>query len=136
MPAELEALESSVTSVLDRLAALPLPELIADLRETIRGIDTLVTSPDTVGAVAALNQAAVRLQALLQTLDQRVGPLFVQAQSTLASADGLVGANSQARYDLDALLKELTGAARSIRVLADYLERHPEALLRGKAGAR
>jgi paraquat-inducible protein B len=32
------------------------------------------------------------------------------------------------------MLKELAGAARSIRVLADYLERHPEALLRGKPG--
>ncbi len=70
------------------------------------------------------------------TLDQRVGPLFVQAQSTLASADGLVGAKSQARYDLNALLKELTDAARSIRVFADYLERHPEALIRGKAGTQ
>lgn len=136
VPAQLEALEASVTAVLGKLAALPLPELIDDLRQTIRGIDTLVTSSDTVGAVAALNQAAVRLQALLETLDQRIGPLFVQAQSALASADALVGANSQARYDLDALLKELTGAARSIRLLADYLERHPEALLRGKAGAQ
>ena len=32
------------------------------------------------------------------------------------------------------MLKELAGAARSIRVFADYLERHPEALLRGKSG--
>jgi hypothetical protein len=31
------------------------------------------------------------------------------------------------------LLKELTGAARSIREFANYPERHPEALLRGKA---
>jgi paraquat-inducible protein B len=29
-------------------------------------------------------------------------------------------------------LRELSDAARSLRVLADYLERHPEALLRGK----
>jgi paraquat-inducible protein B len=31
-------------------------------------------------------------------------------------------------------MQELTRAARSIRVFADYLERHPEALLRGKSG--
>jgi paraquat-inducible protein B len=36
--------------------------------------------------------------------------------------------------DLASALTELAGAARSIRVFADYLERHPEALLRGKAG--
>jgi paraquat-inducible protein B len=136
VPAQLEALTGSVTAVLSKLAALPLPELVDDLRRTVQGIDALITSPDTRGAIAALNQTAVRLEALIGTLDQRVGPLFVQAQSTLAAADGLVGANAPLRYDLNALLKELTGAARSIRVFADYLERHPEALLRGKAGAQ
>ena len=136
IPAQLEALEASVTGVLSKLAALPLPDLVADLRRTIQSVDALVSSPDTGQAVAALTQAAVRLQSLLGTLDQRLGPLFVQAQSTLASADGLVGAKSQARYDLNALLKELTGAARSIRVFADYLERHPDALIRGKTGVQ
>jgi paraquat-inducible protein B len=132
VPAQMEALTASVTSVLSKLAALPLPELVDDLRRTVQGIDSLVTSPDTRGTIAALNQSAVRLEALIGTLDQRVGPFLIQAQSTLASADGVVGANSQMRYDLNAVLKELTGAARSIRVFADYLERHPEALLRGK----
>ena len=113
VPAELEALEASVTGVFTKLAALPLPELVGDLRRTIQSVDGLVNS-----------------------FDQRVGPLFVQAQSTLASADGLVGAKSQASYDLNALLKELTGAARSIRVFADYLERHPDALIRGKTGVQ
>jgi paraquat-inducible protein B len=136
VPAQLEALTASVTTVLDKLAALPLPALVDDLRRTIQGIDAVVASPDVQRAVAALNQSAVRLEALLGTLDQRVGPLFVQAQSTLAAADGLVGANAPLRYDLNALLKELTGAARSIRVFADYLERHPDALLRGKTGAQ
>jgi paraquat-inducible protein B len=32
------------------------------------------------------------------------------------------------------MMKELRSAARSIRVLTDYLERHPEALIRGKSG--
>jgi paraquat-inducible protein B len=136
VPAQMEALEASVTTVLGKLAALPLPELIDDLRATVQGIDTLVTSPETVGTVAALNQTAVRLGGLAATLDGQLGPLLTQTQSTLASADGLVGANSQARYDLNTLLKELTGAARSIRVFTDYLERHPDALIRGKTGAQ
>ena len=136
VPAQLEALEASVTAVLRKLAALPLPELLADLRGTIQSVDALVSSPDTGQAVAALTQAAVRLEGLIGTLDQRLGPLFVQAQSTLASADGLVGADAPLRYDMNALLKELTGAARSIRVFADYLERHPDALIRGKTGVQ
>jgi paraquat-inducible protein B len=32
------------------------------------------------------------------------------------------------------MFRELAAAARSVRLVADYLERHPEALLKGKAG--
>lgn len=85
----------------------------------------------------------------MQTLDTEVGPLvsslkttsdaageaMVQARKTLASAENLTGEQSQLRYDLNALFDELTRAARSFRVLADYLETHPDALIRGKAGA-
>ena len=39
VPAELEALEASVTAVLNKLAALPLPALIDDLRQTVQGLD-------------------------------------------------------------------------------------------------
>jgi paraquat-inducible protein B len=136
VPAQLEALEASVTTVLNKLAALPLPQLVDDLRQTVQGIDSVVNSADTKQAITALSQAATRLDNLIGTLDQRLEPLFVQAQATLAAADGMVGANAPLRYDLNSLLKELTGAARSIRLFADYLERHPDALIRGKAGAQ
>jgi paraquat-inducible protein B len=136
VPGDLEAMTASVTTTLTKLATLPLPELVDDLRRTIQSVDGLVTSPDTKQAVTALTQAAVRLEALIGTLDQRVGPLFAQAQSTLAAANGMVAADAPLRYDMNALLKELTGAARSIRVFADYLERHPDALIRGKTGAQ
>ena len=135
VPTQLEVLTASVTGVLNKLAALPLPELVADLRTTVQGINTLVASPDTKETVAGLRQSTAHLQALLGTLDQQVGPLLTKADTTLGSANSLVGRDSQLRYDVGDLLKELTGAARSIRVFADYLQRHPEALLRGKGGA-
>ena len=136
VPTQLEVLTASITGVLNKLAALPLPELVADLRTTVQGINTLVASPDTKETVAGLRQSRDHLQALLGTLDQQLGPLLTRADSTLASANSLVGQDSQLRYDVGDLMKELTGAARSIRVFADYLQRHPEALLRGKGGAQ
>jgi paraquat-inducible protein B len=33
-------------------------------------------------------------------------------------------------------MQEVSGAARAVRVLAEYLERHPEALIQGKGGGR
>ncbi len=47
----------------------------------------------------------------------------------------VLGNNPTAGNDLARTLVELKDAARSIRVLADTLERHPEALLRGKQEA-
>jgi paraquat-inducible protein B len=134
IPTEIEVLTASVTGVLDKLAGLPLEDLVADLRNTVQSINALASSDDTRQTVAALSEAAVGLQALVAKLDQQLGPLLSQARSTLAAAEGLVGADSQTRYDVSAMLRELTSAARSIRVFADYLERHPEALIRGKAG--
>ncbi len=136
VPTQLEVLTASVTGVLSKVAALPLPELIADLRTTLQDVDNLVASPDTKQTVAGLRESATRLQGLLGTIEQRLGPLLTRADSTLASTNALVGQNSQLRYDLGDLMRELTSAARSIRVFADYLERHPEALLRGKAGGQ
>jgi paraquat-inducible protein B len=46
----------------------------------------------------------------------------------MASTDGEIG------NELYNALAEITAAARSIRVMSEYLERHPEALIKGKAG--
>jgi paraquat-inducible protein B len=130
VPSEIDALTASASGILTELAALPLKELVQDLRSTVQNVDALVSSPQTAETLEALKVTATNLQ----TVVQQLGPLLDQAQGTLASADAMVGANSQTRYDLDSMLKELAGAARSIRVLTDYLERHPEALIRGKPG--
>jgi paraquat-inducible protein B len=57
---------------------------------------------------------------------------LASATKTLDSADKVIAPNQDLGPDLGATLNEVSRAARSIRVLADYLERHPEALLRGK----
>ena len=59
---------------------------------------------------------------------------LVSARGALDSANTLVEPNSVLSQQLDSTLQEVSGAARSLRVLADYLERHPEALIRGKKG--
>jgi paraquat-inducible protein B len=134
VPSELQALSASVNNVLTQLSSMPLGELVQDLRTTIQSINQLASSPAAGETLDALKLSAIDLQTLMRSLDQQLGPLMRQAQGTLASAEAIVGPESQTRYDLDSLLKELAGAARSIRVFADYLERHPEALLRGKPG--
>ena len=51
-------------------------------------------------------------------------------------ASGFVGKDAPAQQELRDTLQEVTRAARSLRILTDYLERHPESLIRGKAEDR
>jgi len=58
---------------------------------------------------------------------------LASADTLLKNADTTVlGRNAPVQQDLRDALQEITLAARSLRVLADYLDRHPESLLRGK----
>lgn len=79
------------------------------------------------------------VRALTEKLDREVRPLsdsakatMEQAMSTLRAAESLIGEDSHTRYNLDTTLEELAAAARSIRQMAEYLEQHPDALLKGK----
>ncbi len=59
---------------------------------------------------------------------------LVSARGALDNANKLIQPDSVLDAELGSTLQEVSRAARSLRVLADYLERHPEALLRGKTG--
>jgi len=59
---------------------------------------------------------------------------LVSARVTFEDASDLIEPNSVLGQQLDGTLQEVSGAARAIRLLADYLERHPESLIRGKQG--
>jgi paraquat-inducible protein B len=79
------------------------------------------------------------LVALNGTLKQVNGQTLPQFNSTLEGVKQTVGSANQAlspdsplQQNLSGTLEELQRAARSLRVLTDYLSVHPEALLRGR----
>jgi paraquat-inducible protein B len=105
-----------------------------------------VRLPTTPGQLEAVEASLVNIikridkipfEAIGQDLRKAIGELdhtLVSARGTLDSANTLIEPNSVLGQQLDSTLQEVGGAARSLRLLADYLERHPEALLRGKSG--
>ncbi len=125
IPSDLEEIARSVNGVLEKIASLPLEAVFDDTRKTLQSIQSLVNSPDIKASVKSLRKTMELADATL-----------AQAQSTLAATENLLGPRSRARADLVELMKELKNAARSIRVLAEYLERHPEALIHGKGGPK
>jgi paraquat-inducible protein B len=54
------------------------------------------------------------------------------AQKAIEKIEGTAGEDSTLVYELNKTLEEVRALARSIRVLADHLERHPESVLWGK----
>ena len=70
----------------------------------------------------------------IKTLVKSLRDTADAARGTLSSVQGMMGGNASnaANTDLPKLMRELEDAARSVRVLADYLDRHPESLLRGR----
>lgn len=69
----------------------------------------------------ALEEVAVSSQSMVAT-----------AEKTMQSLDAGLGADSAVTYRLNRMLGDVSEAARALRALADYLERHPEALVFGK----
>src|SRR3954447_15409069 len=121
VPADLETIKRSVNDVLDKLAALPIDQLLGRLDQTVQGINGLTT------------QVPALADSLRRTADAATTTLTT-ANGTLRSVDQMTGSSSQLRLGAQGLIAELTGTARSFRALADYLERHPESLVRGKRG--
>jgi paraquat-inducible protein B len=63
-------------------------------------------------------------------------PALKEAGKAMANIAALTAKGSEERRQLDSTLKELRAAARSIKIFAEYLERHPEALIRGKGRSK
>jgi paraquat-inducible protein B len=97
--------------------------LAADAKQITRGTRELVGTMNSQLNVLAssMEKTLIATQVALK-----------KAEEVLSSLDGAVGEDSRLRYEFSNALKELTTAGRSVRVLADYLDRHPEALLHGK----
>ena len=93
-------------------------------------IDPLMTQ--SAAALASMNQTMTRLQTLMETIEPQVKPFIMSATQLSDRIGDLIEKQSPLRYQTQCALEEVTAAARSLRYLTDYLERHPEALLRGK----
>jgi paraquat-inducible protein B len=126
-------LVANVNGKVDPLAE-NLNRTISDARGLVNNVDQQV-KPLAGKATSTMDD----ISTLARDVDARVDPLSKQLSGTLKSVesafksiDSLVGKDSPTRAELDSTLEELSGASRSLKVFADYLAEHPEALIKGK----
>ena len=113
-PGQLEAVEAGVSDIVKKIDKMPLEQIGDNLQKSLAQLDLTLVS-----ARATLENASTTL---------------TTATTTLNTANGVVQPSSPQIEEIDQTMLELRRAARSVRVLTDYLEQHPEALIRGKRG--
>jgi paraquat-inducible protein B len=150
-PTKLQLLGNRVEKLATALSDLPLAEIGRDLSETLLAIRDLARSPEIRQALLSAGGAGKDLSRTLSSVDRLVTELrskvgdvdvkqivtdlhvtldaaekgLVQIRSTLAGTSG-------AQRELSQTLSEISRAAAAVRVLAEYLERNPSALVDGK----
>jgi paraquat-inducible protein B len=135
------SLTASASDIMTKIDDMPLPEIARSLHETMNHLDSLASSPAVEQSLQHLDRTLAHLDRITEEASGKVGPLIEElrdtadaAQAAAASAKNVLGGGTGQDKDVPAALHELTDAARSIRALANYLDRHPEALLQGKSG--
>jgi paraquat-inducible protein B len=119
-PSSLVELQATLAKVDKKLDQLQLDKVSAEVRRAVKTLDTTLKSADT----------------MVKHVDAEVVPetkaTLQEARKALAAAKQTLAADTPLQQDMREALRELARAAQSVRVLADYLGRHPESLIRGK----
>jgi paraquat-inducible protein B len=117
-----EEFTHSAQIIMDKLAKLPLDKLTDEADKTL----------------SSLQETSKAATSMLKTADGTMATAKItlgNASGTIKSAQAVLGnlePGSTGYYEFHKLLQELTQASRSMKQLTDFLEQHPESLIRGK----
>ena len=120
MPSELKGLQAQISQIADKLTKFPLVEIGQDMRKTLGNMNNAINST---------NQ-------LVQQLDGKVAPelqsTLNDVRGTLRSTQSILSSDAPMQQDVRRALQQMTRAAASLQLMSDYIEQHPESLIRGK----
>jgi phospholipid/cholesterol/gamma-HCH transport system substrate-binding protein len=153
VPTNLAQVQETLTKALSYLEQVDFVALAKSITDAANAMKNLAGSPELKATLVALRQDAVTLNTTLVSIrhltdnfNAKTGPLLVSLQktsnqaqaamaqmsSTMAALKTAVAPDSPLAYRLNTALDNLSTASTSIRQLADYLQRNPSALVRGK----
>jgi paraquat-inducible protein B len=144
----LDDVASSANALLQKIDQMPFAQIGNNLNGALKGINDIVNGPELKQAVARLNGTLAEAQETVRHLDQGAAPalkrlpaISAELQAALTQVKSLAGSlsagsasDSKFARDLDEVLMQVSDTAQSVRMVADLLARHPEALIRGRAG--
>jgi paraquat-inducible protein B len=131
VPGSIDQLQKKLMQIAEKIEKMPLEELAVDARKSIKSLDATLKSAEkllnNVDAAVVPEARSVLVEARQSLVDVR--KTLEEARKTLGGANKVLSSDA---LDLRETLREVSRAAQSLRVLGDYLEQHPESLIRGK----
>jgi paraquat-inducible protein B len=137
---DLGGLTEHADRLLARLDAVPIEQIGQNVRSLTGRLSSIAGSPAIGDGLKHLDRTLAELDQITTTAQPKIGPLVDKLSATADQLDALArAANRTLGGDggaqdatLPDAIRQLTEASRSIRTLADDLDRHPESLLKGR----
>ena len=140
LPTQIEEIANKVSQFITKLDRLPIDQIGSDLKDTLKGTRQITNSPEIKETISSLNTAIQEIQMLMAALRTGTTPelndVLKQAKSSLATSKAVLETDSPLQYHMKEMLEEFSDAARSLRVLVEYLENHPESIITGKGSKK
>ena len=142
----IDGITTSLADITAKLDRIPFEDIGQNLSNLLKSVNRTVSGPDLQNALRRLSDTLSDVQSLVRHTDRGLTPVLARLpqisqdlQHAVQHADALLGeggygGNSDFSRNMSRLLDQVNEAARSIRLLADFLDRHPEALIRGRTG--
>jgi paraquat-inducible protein B len=162
IPSSISALRATFSTLATQIQKLPLQDMVHDVSSSAHNLDKLIGDADTLvtmlngrlgqatdrlpGVLDNLNAAAKDVSRLTNNLNEsvpeirtgtleaidRLNAALAQVQSAAGGLQTAVGANSPLQAQLAKTLADVSDAANSFRLLAEYLNQNPNAIVTGK----
>jgi len=144
----LAGLQASVSALLGKVDEIPFGEIGDNLNGLLKSANSTISGPQVREALGNLAATLGSAKSLVENLNRGTAPALHQLpviatrlRQTLTSANKLAlslgngyGDDTQFERGVNRLLVQANDAIRSFDSLADLLERHPEALIKGRPG--
>jgi paraquat-inducible protein B len=139
--ASTDDLVAKANSILSKVDTMPLAQIGDNVRRLTGNLASITGSPQVKDGIAHLDGTLRQLDQIMTEVKPQIGPMMAKLNQTAdelhataaAARTTLSGEGAAQGKSLPDAIGQLDAAARSIRSLTDYLGRHPEALIRGKA---
>jgi paraquat-inducible protein B len=122
IPSSAEEIQTQVSEIALKLSKVPFDQIGDELQQSLKILK------------GTLNSAGQLAEKLNNDVAPEITVAMKDVRETLDAAERTLSGDAPLMGDLRQTLQELTRAAVSLRVLTDYLERHPESVIRGRRG--